>query len=791
LRRHLRKGRLISTWEAEHIPARALGMIAEDIARGVLIDTAVERAQDICLKADVPDPYRQEIILDEPYDANGPWLMQDTPAVVSTAPVQWPGWERDLGLVGAYKVLIGLAFRDAEARGSGLRKKAATGAMFVSNATLRDLISDEVREVFSAVLTPLWTEAWHLGYVAAESLVTGQPADFSAKHDDSEALAGFIAGEGGHWLSEIARTGLGNGASRADLIARTEVGRAIASAAIQCYRDHGVTHKHLLLSPGACEMCQDVAEDGDIPLDAPFSAGGVTGQCHPGDRCVPGPSWADVEPPLADLGKSAPAEDGSRVAWVLIRARDDDGKWRYLLQQRDDGTWGMPGGKAHAGEAGWAAAIREAGEEIGTLPPLTVRAVLDHVDPDGVQVHLYLAECPFFTPLLNGSTPQETAGTGWFRRGEAGALSLAPKFRDDWDHVIADCLDGLKKDTAKAAAPLQRMVNENGEVLTLTPASAALQAVGSRWPYPHRADGTEDPEMWPDAGPGAVPDEHGSAGGEPPNRINDFSQHEPHADIAPRGSDDGKMPGRGRKPNPPASDFPDQGSEDDEAWPQQPQTTLTPGLQSAGAGTGIPPSGASKNDSGHPVVGTVPPKTPEPYKPHSVPPETFDPAEAVEDWSPEAGSDVVHGKGAAQVTDANPVEWRHVHAQLEGNFPDSALEWVRHSTWVGPVNVPWSRIDDDDMGKWAAGHEPGAVDRFAREIARGGAHTNPSVVFHQANHPDGREIIGDGHHRAMARHFRLGRPVLAYVGTVPARWMPQALEMHSSQIRSGSDPGNA
>ena len=51
--------------------------------------------------------------------------------------------------------------------------------MFVSNATLRDLIGDEVRDVFSGVLTPLWTEAWHLGYAAAKSLVTGQPADFT------------------------------------------------------------------------------------------------------------------------------------------------------------------------------------------------------------------------------------------------------------------------------------------------------------------------------------------------------------------------------------------------------------------------------------------------------------------------------------------------------------------------------------------------------------------------------------------------------------------------------------
>ena len=73
-----------------------------------------------------------------------------------------------------------------------------------------------------STLTPLWTEAWHLGYEAAKALVTGQPADFTAK-DGGEHLQGFIGTEGEHWLSQIARTGLGNNSSRSELIARTEV----------------------------------------------------------------------------------------------------------------------------------------------------------------------------------------------------------------------------------------------------------------------------------------------------------------------------------------------------------------------------------------------------------------------------------------------------------------------------------------------------------------------------------------------------------------------------------------
>jgi 8-oxo-dGTP pyrophosphatase MutT (NUDIX family) len=769
LRRHLRKGRLISTWVAEHIPERALSAISEDLAKGVLIDTAVERAGSIVLADDGGD---------------GPvWAGKEIQGEVQEPHVlkdaHWPGWERDLGLVGAYKNLIGQAFHDAETRGSDLRKKAATGVMFVSNGVLRGLISDEVKEVFADVLTPLWTEAWHLGYAAAKSLVTGEPADFTAKQD-SAALQGFIGTEGEHWLEGIARTGLGNNSARSELIARTEVGRAIASAAIQCYRDHGVTHKHLLTSPGACDMCKDAAEDGDIPLDAPFSAGGVTGQVHPGDRCVPGPSWIDVEPPLADLGKASGAvEDTSRAAFLMMRARHpDDGKWRYLLQKRPDGGWGLPGGSTHYGEEPHAAAIRESTEEIGDLPPLGApRAVLEHRSDDRtVWVHLH--EVPFFQPRNNGSTPEETAGTGWFRRGEVGDLDLHPPFRRQWENT----------DWKHVGKALQRMVNENGEVLTLTPASQALQAVGSRWPYPKRSDGSE----WPDAGPGSVPDGHGSAGGEPPHWADDMTGPEPHDTLEPRGGDDGQMPSHGRMPNPPAAAFPNQGSQHDDAWPQ-PQATLTPAPASpVGADTGVPPSGASKGDSAHPVVGSVPAQAPRPFKPGSVPPVAFDPGETTERWSDADDSDVVTDlpKGAAQVTDANPVEWRHVWSVMESQFPDSALQWVRHSTWHGPTHVPWSRIDDDAIDSWAASHQPEAVNRFAREIAKGGKHTEPSILIHQANSPDGREKIVDGHHRAMARHFKLGMPVLAYVGTVPARWMQQALETHSSQFHQGSDPGN-
>ena len=801
LRRHLRKGRLISTWVAEHVPERALGMIAEDLAKGVLLDVAVERAESIILASDAGDaPGGMGRFLDK--GNPGDLATRDDSArgfsgrvgfddgvldghAVTKSVAHWPGWERDPGLVGAYKNLIGQAFHDAESRGSDLRKKAATGGMFVSNGVLRDLISDEVREVFSGVLTPLWTEAWHLGYAAAKSLVTGEPADFAAKQEDGEALAGFIGTEGEHWLQQVSRTGLGNNSARSELIARTEVARAINSAAIQCYRDYGVTHKRLLVSPGACEICEDVEADGDIPLDAPFSAGGVTANIHPACRCCPGPAGVDAEPPLADLGKaSGTAEDKSRAGFLMLRARHpDDGKWRYLLQKRPDGGWGLPGGSTHHGEPPHAAAVRESTEEIGDLPPLRPPvAVMQYPDGDKTAwVHLH--EVPFFQPANNGSTPWETAGTGWFRRKEVGDLDLHPPFRRQWEATDW-------RDVGKAAASLQRMVNENGEVLTLTPASQALQAVGSRWPYPHRADGAE----WPDAGPGAVPG--ATAGGEPPHWADDMT--EPQATIVPRapqGSDDGKMPSRGRKPNPPAAAFPDQGSEHDEMWPQ-PQTTLTPAPASPiGARTGVPPSGASKNDSGHPVVGTVPAQAPAPYKPHVARPEAFDPAEAVEDWQPEGDTNVVHtlprskkGRGGPEDhSDPNPVSAHHVYLLMSSNFPPDAIDWVKRARWVGPVNIPWERIDTHDLKSWAAYKQPGRVKEFEQMIRAHKGNVKPSILIQDDDSP--KAIIIDGHHRGLA-HRNMGQPVLSYLGIIDPKDRAAAEQTHSKQIHSGTDPKN-
>jgi 8-oxo-dGTP pyrophosphatase MutT (NUDIX family) len=617
LGRHLRKGRDVASWEPVHVPEDVQARIVSDIGKGVLIDTALGRAQTAIALGDTPDGAVQALA-DVP--SMGARRLHVEPTTLKVQ--QWPGWQHDLGLVGAYKELISDAFHAADAKGAELRKKAATGQMYVSMSTLRGLIVDEARDVFLGTLTPLWEKAWHLGYASAKALVTGQPADFTARHE-SDHLDNFLATEGEHWLDQMARTGLGNSMARSGIIARTEVARAVNTAALQCYKDSGVAYKHLLLAPDdTCDICKGAASDGVIPLDANFSAGGTLGFCHPQCRCVPAPAGVNAEPPQAHIGKADDPpmeafkphgfirnpdetqpqdicifchryksdqvhaavknvqEDPSKVSFLMIRARDpEDAKWRYLLQKRGgDGTWGLPGGTHHVGEDPWQAAFREATEEMGDLPPLVPKVSFTH-RRDGKLVHVFLAESPYFHPRMNGATPEETAGAGWFRRKEVGDLDLHPNFRDQWESI----------DWQQVAKTMRQRVNENGERIAASDAEGALEATGLRWPYPHRADGAEAPE-------GVEGSTEGEMGAAEPPHWDDFT-------TGPR--------------NP----FPS-GDDTDEMWPPPRNTLQSPG-------TSIP----GKAQQGEPVVGSVPAKTPKPMSPGSVPPEAFDPADTVEHWS--------------------------------------------------------------------------------------------------------------------------------------------------------------
>jgi 8-oxo-dGTP pyrophosphatase MutT (NUDIX family) len=765
LKRHLRKGRLISTWDPRHISDRALGSVAEDIAKGVLIDTAIERAEDLLAGEDFST-----------------WEIVDETGTVKND-TNWAGWDSDQGLVSQHKDHVGDAFHRAEVGADQIRKDAIN-RYSVSGPVLRGLINDQVKEVFTETLTPLWTQAWNLGYASAKSLTPG------SDDADPQALEAFIATEGEHWLQQVSKTGLGNNSARTEVIARTEVARAMNAGAMQCYADNGVAYKHLLVAPDdTCDTCLDAADDGVIPLSASYSVKGQEPPFHPQCRCVSVPAFGQV-------GKSSVLEDNNRVGFLLIRAKGDDGKQRYLLQQRNDGTWGMPGGTCHIGEGGWDCAYRETIEEIGDLPPLTVVTDLHHFDSDGVEAFLYLVDADqVFAPKLNGSTPEETAGTGWFKRKEVGDLDLVPKFRDDWEHIIPGAI------ATKALA-----VNENGEVGSRQDGPGKPFASGGVMPTPHRGDGTQ------------VGDSGGSDFSPGGGLTEDDWMSSTNTLLMPWG-DDGLMP--------PKRDVGGQGPQKPTPSGGAPDKPSNPGEQPPVASIG---AGASPGEKGQgkPVVGSVPAKTPQPMKPGSVPPQLYDPSDAVEHWDPEAGSDVVvpvppkkkktatapktdprmpgPGKvptyaatsqnpanpkdpgGPSDYSDPNETDTEHILSLLRPNFPEKALAWVKRSRWIGPVNIPWDRIDTSDIDEWDATHQLDAVNRFAREIKAGIGHLSPSTGVQRAG-DDTIELV-DGHHRALARR-KLGMPILCYVAFVPYGQDTQdALAMHKLQIHSGEDPKN-
>ena len=138
LKRHLRKDRnAIYTWEPRHVDSLVLAKVADDLNNGVLIDVAIARAHDFFKEEYIEDIHPVLRLTDSvvPYD-NGGYLpsglsfaynASGVAEPVLTKKQQWPGWERDLGLVGAYKEILATAFKNADLKADDIRKAAATG----------------------------------------------------------------------------------------------------------------------------------------------------------------------------------------------------------------------------------------------------------------------------------------------------------------------------------------------------------------------------------------------------------------------------------------------------------------------------------------------------------------------------------------------------------------------------------------------------------------------------------------------------------------------------------------
>lgn len=123
-----------------------------------------------------------------------------------------------------------------------------------------------------------------------------------------------------------------------------------------------------------------------------------------------------------------------------------------------------------------------------------------------------------------------------------------------------------------------------------------------------------------------------------------------------------------------------------------------------------------------------------------------------------------------------------VFDQLLEDYPRSALGWVMHTDWRGPIEVPLHQVDFTHADTWAAAHEPGKVARFERKIRHG---KRKPVILVRTPHGE-KDIVVDGHHRSTA-YRNLNQPVLAWVGHVHHDTGPWNT-LHTQQYVNPSGP---
>jgi 8-oxo-dGTP pyrophosphatase MutT (NUDIX family) len=178
---------------------------------------------------------------------------------------------------------------------------------------------------------------------------------------------------------------------------------------------------------------------------------GRSGSGHGGQACATGPSRRDA---VVDDEWDEDDESGAGLVWcdrcgcehwglhgaagLLLRHVDASGQERYLLTQRSDqveegGTNSTPGGARHEGESPREAALREAGEELGELPPITFtgESIDDHGGWAYHTIHGDVQDMMGFD--VGHEDAWETDAYGWHTPEEIDRLSLHPGFRRQWE----------------------------------------------------------------------------------------------------------------------------------------------------------------------------------------------------------------------------------------------------------------------------------------------------------------------------------------------------------------------
>lgn len=296
LTRHLRKGRAISTWEPRYITERALADIAKSMAEGMTPEQAVDGASTRLLTV-----------------------------TLEKAESRWAGWLRDSQLAARYAPLISSAFAAALREAGEFIGKLVSGAVRVTFTWAAQHISELIAAALRRVLHPLWTEGWALGDRSAEAVLTGSAVDWqdwepgdpeaAAQVAESPGLQQLLEQWGVNVIQAVSETNLESLASviasalqrglpaaaitqeiagflqvpqRADLIAQTEISRAVSAATLYRYAAAGVDRKEWLVAPDerVCKICRANEADGAIPTSQAFSDGKLAPPAHPRCRCT-------------------------------------------------------------------------------------------------------------------------------------------------------------------------------------------------------------------------------------------------------------------------------------------------------------------------------------------------------------------------------------------------------------------------------------------------------------------------------------------------------------------------
>ncbi|HUH71502.1 MAG TPA: NUDIX domain-containing protein, partial [Mycobacterium sp.] len=540
--------------------------------------------------------------------------------------------------------------------------------------------------------------------------------------------------------------------NRAEMIAHTEIARAVSAASMDRYSAAGVTRTEWLTAPDdgrVCVACQANRDAGPVPTGDLFPSGVPSPPAHPRCRCAAAPAALGTVtlaavPVLvkdaADLTDPNPVE----AAGLAVQA---NGTGRVLMLQRalgengDDsngGMWEFPGGKLDPGETSIEAARREWAEETGrTVPDGDI--VGGWTSPDGIyQGFVYAVPDEDAVPVDGGrgqvTNPDDPDGdqveaiAWWDPALLRDNPAVRPELAGDLDTVLA----------ALGAASVKRVkVSKNS--VRYRAATDPDRSCGTCSMYEDHAcslvAGVIDPADVCDRWEPAPVAKAGNA-----ETLREYWTHEAHGGPTHFA---GAEKIRWGQPG----DF-------DRC------VTLVGEYMDADKVKGY------CANMHHRALGYWPAT-------HA---------------AMERGKTAVPSllKDAADLADPNEVEPEHVANLMRKNYPEKAIQWVYDARWIGPVLIPQDRIDCDDEKTWAASHQPEAVARFAKDIKNGTGHTHP-VIMVQTPDDDKVDIV-DGHHRTLA-YRKLGKPVKSYVGFVPKgddRWQ----ETHSSQIHQGGDVAN-